>query len=387
MNNKNSLSLLSAAVCGLCLAPAAQAVEVGGIEFTGSGFMTLAVGQVLGGSKDNGALGYKGPHFISDWAQGGVYENSGLQYKPDSKIGLQGMAKFNPQLSATIQVVSRGARNGEVNLEWLYGTYKINDQLTLQVGRKRLPIFSLSETQDVGLAYPWVHLPADTYGWQVVNYNGANLMYNGQINSNWSYTANVFAGNETNKDVGYWKMYNGKYTKTNSRWTDIFGGEITASNDWLELRGGYFENKVENGLVDSSSYQPKYKQKIHTVGASADYQNVLARSEVYYGDVSQAGYKDYAFSAALGYRIGKFTPMLTYSKYFLNYLTGSGFGNKDEERHDTRSVSLRYDLTTSSAIKIQYDDFRDLSGKVFKASGTVVNGNSRVLIVSYDMVF
>jgi len=385
--HKKVITPLAALLGTLLISPASQAAEVGGIEFTGSGFMTLAAGKILGGTKENASVnGYKGPHFISDWAQGGVYENDGLQYKPDTKIGLQGTAKFNSSLSVTGQIVSRGARNGEVNLEWLYGTYRFNDAWTLQVGRKRLPIFSLSETQDVGFAYPWVHLPPDTYGWQVVNYNGVNLMHTGQLGG-WSYTANVFAGNETNKDTGYWKMYYGKHSKTNARWTNIMGGELTASNDWLEARAGYFENDVENGVQDSSNYFPKYKQKIHTLGLAADYQDVIARSEFYYGDVSTSGYKDYALSLALGYRIGKFTPMLTFSKYFLNYLPSSGLGNTDEERHDTRSLSVRYDLSTSSALKLQYDVYRDLSGATFKNSGSVANGNARLITLSYDMVF
>ncbi len=385
---KNKITLLAALLGSLSFSQHGQAVELGGIEFTGSGFMTLAVGHVLGGTKDSGATsGYKGPHFISDWAQGGVYEDDGLQFSPDSKIGLQGTAAFNSSFSVTGQVVSRGARDGKVNLEWLYGTYKINDHWTVQLGRKRLPIFSLSETQDVGLAYPWVHLPPDTYGWQVVNYNGANLMYSGQV-GDWSVGANLFYGRETNKDTGYWKMYYGKDSKTNARWTDIIGVEGTASNDWFEARIGYFENNVENGIPDTSSYLPKYKQKIHTLGLAADRNNIIGRAEFYYGDVSAGGYKDYALSLALGYRIGKFTPMLTYSKYFLDYLPSSGLGNADEERHDTRAISVRYDLSTSSAIKVQFDSYRDLSGTTFRTTtSNVAAGNVRLLTVSYDMVF
>src|SRR6185369_11107544 len=125
--HNNKFAFLAAVVGAVAYLPQARAVEVGGVELTGSGFMTLAVGRVLGGTKDNpevnpNYLGYKGPHFISDWAQGGVYEDDGLQYKPDTRLGLQGTATFSPRLSLTGQVVARGARDGKVNLEWLYGT-------------------------------------------------------------------------------------------------------------------------------------------------------------------------------------------------------------------------------------------------------------------------
>lgn len=376
------------------VAGSACAVDLGGVELTGSGFLTVAAGKIIGGTTDNadvnpGYLGYKGPHFISDWAQGGVYQDNGLQFKPDTRLGLQGSAIFSPKFSITSQVVARGARDGKVDLEWLYGSYKLNDKLTLQVGRKRLPILYYSESQDVGVSYPWVHLPSDLYGWQVVNYNGANLMYRDQVGA-WTYTANIFAGGEKNKDAGYQKMYNGKDSKTNVRWSRIIGGDLTLSRDWLETRVGYFQSDAENGITGTDDYADKYRQKIYTLGFVIDYENWIVRNEYYVGDLSSVEEKDYAQIYAIGYRIGKFTPMLTYANYYTKYAVGgplNGYVHDDEERHDTRSVSLRYDLTTSSALKVQYDDYRDRSGAAFRAGGTVAAGNARLITVSYDMVF
>lgn len=376
------------ALAGCMALTTAYAQEKPAVEFIGSGFLTVAVGKILGGTEDNprvnpSYLGYKGPHFISDWAQAGVYEDDGWQYKPGTRLGLQGSAIFSPQLSVTAQVVSRAVHDGKVGLEWLYGTYKLNDQLTLQVGRKRLPIFSLSESQDVGVTYPWVHLPPDTYGWQVVNYNGINLMYSGALRD-WSYTANVFAGNETNKDAGFQKMYAGKHSETQVKWTNIVGGEITATNDIVELRAGHIQNDAQ---VDNT---PKYKQKIYTFGVGVDYQNIIAKSEFLYSDWGKAEEHDFAQSFAFGYRIGKFTPMFTFTKFFLTQThNGPRFGYVpgDEERHDNRTWSLRYDLTTSSALKLQYDNYRDTSGKNFPSYGYVPAGHARLLTFSYDTVF
>ena len=381
--------------CVLALFNLSTPAMAEGIEFTGSGFLTLAAGKILGGTPDNPGvnpqyLGYKGPHFISDWAQGGVYENGGLQYRPDTRLGLQGSAIFNPRFSVTGQVVARGARDGNVDLEWLYGSYKLDDNLTLQVGRKRLPILYYSESQDVGLSYPWVHLPPDLYGWQVVNYNGANLMYQGQIGA-WSYTANIFAGTETNKDAGYWKLYNGygKDAKPKVRWSDILGGDLTVSRGWFETRFGYFQNGSENSAPVTGEYLPKYRQKTYTLGFIIDYENWIIRNEYYVGDLSEVDEKDYAQVYAIGYRIGKFTPVLTYSNFYQSYTAGGikNYTRDQEERHDTRSFSVRYDLSTSSDLKLQYDDYRDRSGAAFSASGQVPAGNARLISVSYDKVF
>lgn len=97
-------------------------------------------------------------------------------------------------------------------------------------------------------------------------------MYRGQAAS-WSYTANVFAGAETNKDTGYQKIYNGKNTKTNVRWTNLVGGDLTVSRDWFETRLGYIQNNAENGITDTNDYNTKYRQQIYTLGFFIDYGN------------------------------------------------------------------------------------------------------------------
>jgi len=163
-----------------------------------------------------------------------------MERRPDSKLGLQGDAKINRQLSLTGQVVSRGAENGKMNLEWVYGSYKLSDKVTLQVGRKRLPLFFYSESQDVGLSFPWVRLPPQPYGWEVVNYNGANVLYNDKW-ADWTTKLNVFAGNETRKDNPYWRVYSGKNSVTDSRWSNLWGGELSISpRDWLDTRWSIF---------------------------------------------------------------------------------------------------------------------------------------------------
>ncbi len=372
----------------------APAVEAGGIEWSGSGFLTLAAGRIVGGDDDNrrtnpAYLGYRGPHLISDWAQGGVYEAGGVRLAPDSRLGLQGSATFSPALSLTAQVVARGARDGKVDLEWLYGTWKASDRLTLQFGRKRLPILYYSESQDVGVSYPWLRLPPDLYGWQVVNYNGANLLWRDQAGL-WSYSANLFAGAETNRDTGYQKMYNGKHSRTDVKWTNILGGELTVARDWFEGRLGYFQNRAYNGVPDGNDFDPGYRQRIYTAGVAIDHGPWVLRNEYYLGDLSSVEEKDYAQIYALGYRLGKFLPMLTYATYYTRYITGGrrfGYSHADEERHDTRSLSLRYDLSTSSALKIQFDDYRDRSGAAFRTGGSVAVGNARLIAVSYDLVF
>jgi len=352
-----------------------------GVEFSGSGFMTLAAGKILGGTSHQTVSGYQCPCFISDYANAGIYENNGINIGPDSKLGLQGTATFNKDFSATGQVVSRGARNGRVNLEWVYGSYKLNDTLTLQVGRKRLPLFYYSESQDVGLSFPWAHLPPQLYGWEIVNYNGANVLYQDQWGE-WSSSLNVFAGDETRNDTGYWKIYNGKDTHTDSRWSNIRGAELGLSRDWLETRLVYIESDVQNKVVGvDADFSPKAKQQIYGLSANIDHEKWVVRTEFLYIDHKEDGGTDRAQLFGIGYRISKFLPMITYA----NYQETVAADQNRAEGHSTTSLSVRYDVNTSSAIKVQYDYWKDHSGPIYNT--WTPYGSSRLLSVSYDMVF
>jgi hypothetical protein len=387
---------------GFAFAPA-WAQNAGGVEYVGSGFMTLGVGKMLGGT-DAKVSDYKCPCFIADYAQAGVYENKNdLQWKPDTKLGVQGSAFFdNRRFGLTTQIVARGARDGDANLEWLYGSYKINDKVTLQVGRKRLSMFYFSDTQDVGFALPWAHLPPQLYGWEAVNYNGANLMIQDSI-GDWSATLNLVAGGETFKNSGYWKIYNGRRSQTDVRWKNIVGGDLTLQKDWLETRFVFLQSQTQtkltskgvwdpttqtyDGALDADWWpEPSFKQRIYGVAVNIDRDNWLLRSELIRIDRPGQSFRDFASIVGVGYRYGKWQPMITHSRYWGESVSdrwGSPVDDSVLEGHRTIALTLRYDLTTSSAIKLQYDSQKDQSGKNWSPN----YGNSRLLTATYDVVF
>lgn len=376
--------VLAAALAALlALAPPARAQPRGGVEFSGSGFLTLAAGKVFKGDAPQDFNGYNAPIFITDYAQAGIYENGHWSLKPDSRLGLQGTASFTPQLSVTGQVVSRGTYNGKVNLEWIYGSYVINDKLTFQFGRKRLPLNYYSETQDVGFSYPWVHLPSSVYGWEIVNYNGANLLWRDQWGA-WSSSMNFFAGGETRKDNGFWKYYNGKDTRTDSRWSNITGADMTLTRDWFETRLAVLSSDIQNRFEDPTlpppyNYSPKLRQQIYSLAFTIDYRNWMVRNENLYIDRKPME-KDSAMLIGAGYRFGRFLPMVTYSS-FKNPLPDAAAA----ERWATLTLSLRYELTPTSVLKLEVDRWLDRNAAGF--NGGVPYGNPRLFSFSYDMVF
>lgn len=362
-----------------------QAEEIGGINFKGSGFLTLAAGGVLNQGSSQNASGYNCPCFISDYGEAGVYEKGGLRWRPDSRLGLQGTAAFSERYSLTTQVEARGSDNA-LDMEWLYGDIKLNNNLTLQAGRKRLPLFYYSESQDVGLSYPWVHLPPQVYGWEIVNYNGANLLYKDQW-GDWSSNMNFFGGSENSKDSPYWKIYNGKNSRTESHWTSIAGTYFSLGNDWFEGRLLYIQSKIQNTtIVPVLAIGPQTQQKIYGASFNIDHAQWVVRSEFLYINRKESYGGDHAQLLGLGYRFGKWLPMVAHA----NYRQSVTLDQTQAEAHTTDSLSLRYDLTTSSDIKLQFDHWKNHAQPQFFTANPYTAtpvGQVNLLTASYDMVF
>jgi hypothetical protein len=383
MRSYRFISAFMLALAALVTAPVVMAQAAGtGIDFSGSGFLTAAAGRIMRGTHDSQSdQGYHCPCFISDYAQNGVYESGRVRFGPDSKLGYQAtLSTSDRRLSLTGQLVSRGAANGRLDPEWLYASYDLSSKFTVQTGRKRLPLFAYSELQDVGFALPWIHLPPQVYGWEVVNYNGANLLYRDSWGSCTS-ALNLFFGAGTARDSGFQKIYNGKDSRTDVRWPNIAGAEAKLSRGAFEVRYVYMQSQTQSRLVSAgeTDFSAPARQRIH--GGSLGYESGgwLARTEILWINRTESYGGDHARLFALGRLIGRFTPMLTYSNYRMSLNDPAA----PIEAHDTRSAVLRYDLTNSSALKVQYDFWRDRSGAGLRSP----HGNSQLLSLSYDQVF
>jgi hypothetical protein len=373
-------TLLAAAA--LLAGASALADDHGGVEFSGSGFLSVVAGKVLGGTHDPATdLGYRCPCFIADYGQNGVYESGAWRLSPDSRLGLQGTASMQGgRYALTGQVVSRGSDHGRLELEWAYATAELNSEWTLQVGRKRLPLFASSEVQDVGYALPWLHLPPQLYGWEIVNYSGANLSWRKPLGA-WLATVNLFGGSETSRDSDYWRIYNGKHSRTDARWRNIVGAEAKFTRDWFDLRLVSITSLTENRIVSAgeTEYSAPARQRIHGLSLNADDGRWVARAEFLYIDRhADYGY-DRAQLVAAGYRFGNWLPLLSYARYRQTVPAAPD----NAEGHDSRSAVLRHEWSRSSALKLQLDWWRDHVAPAY----TSMHGHARLISVGYERVF
>jgi hypothetical protein len=120
--------------------------------FSFSAFGTLGVVRSSEDRADFTAspLAPDGPGFTDAWSTG-----------VDSRLGAQVMARFTPQLSAMLQVISEQRYNDTYtpHVEWANITYQPTPELSLRVGRIVLPTFLISDSRKVGYANPWVRPP------------------------------------------------------------------------------------------------------------------------------------------------------------------------------------------------------------------------------------
>ncbi|MDT9001171.1 hypothetical protein RQP53_17975 [Paucibacter sp. APW11] len=342
------------------------------------GFATIAIGAVQSGSRDTALMDrYDCPCAIADYAHAGLYSKS-ASMRPESRLGLQSTWKISPQWSATGQVVVRDIDKLRAGLEWAYISYTPDSHWTLQAGRKRLPLFYYSDFQDVGYAYNWIRPPQDVYGWEVVNFNGLTAAYSTQV-GDWTLRSSAFTGSESTKDNDAAKIY---YPASQDiTWKGILGADLEMANDWLTLRFTLIRNKVDQWETDAgvrSQTTFGKSQLIYGVSANIDWEDWLLRSEYSVFDRSSYAYTARAFMISAGRRFGSLTPMITVSQY----RESNSFAPDTVQRDHTLSLSLRYELGKSTALKLQWDRFSDRSG-----SALDFVGSSRLLSVSLDTVF
>src|ERR1700733_705380 len=98
----------------------------------------------------------------------------------DSRMGAQVMARFTPQLSAMLQVISEQRYDNTYtpHVEWANISYQPTPDFSLRVGRIVLPTFLLSDSRKVGYANPWVRPPVEVYSLSpIFDSDGADVNY------------------------------------------------------------------------------------------------------------------------------------------------------------------------------------------------------------------
>lgn len=101
-------------------------------------------------------------------------------FGPDTKAGLQMDAKFNDTFSTTVQLFTKQNSLGSYSpdVEWAFGKVKLGDGFDVRLGRIGAPFFMTSDFRNVGYTNVSVRTPVDVYALVPVrSFDGGDLLY------------------------------------------------------------------------------------------------------------------------------------------------------------------------------------------------------------------
>jgi hypothetical protein len=345
-------------------------------DLTISGFATATAGKAFGGY-DGEFMDSKCPCFIGNYEHGSVYGKNAWDLAKESLVGLQAKYQLTDKLSATAQAVVRASKPGKAEVDWAYLSYDVAPDTTVQVGRRRLPIYAYSDSVYIGYTLPWVRVPQDIYGWEVGAYNGINVRHSRSF-GDWAVTGTAFAGQESTKDnVEMRKIYYGY--KVDDAWKHILGGYLDVSNDVFGARVMYMQNSIDLTYYppgEAPSSDTGTRQRILGLSASLDYGNWMVRAEANRFMRPSLDFKSSSWTTTVGYRIGQFTPLLGYSSYKEKMTAGYTATQNDT----TRFAAVRWDFRKNMDLKVQFDSVKDSSAYDF-------THDAKMATVTLDVLF
>jgi len=325
-----------------------------------SGYASIVAGRVTSGNE-----------FLADYPKAGVYDDD-WSFSPDTSIGIQLNTSLNNKLNFVIQAISNGASNYDVDLDWAYLSYQLNPSVSIQAGRKRLPLYFYSDFFDLGHAYYWIRPPADNYTWQISNYNGLSLQYQPYL-GDWDVLFNLYAGREDSNDNDLLSLlYDAPVDET---WKNMVGIVVELSQNWVELRGTYMEGQLDREVNNIVTDQD-VKQYFSGISVNFYLHNFIILSEFNQYKTPTNDIHVDTKMLSLGYQVGDFTPHITQSTFKQKENSAGA-----DEDHETTSVGLRWDFDKTTAFKIQYDKVKD--------NGVIIPilGDSESFSLGVDIVF
>lgn len=303
--------------------------------------------------------------------------DTGVSFDQGTLAGLQVSKRINDKTSATVQMVARGKTGYETDATWAYVSYDLTDNSTIKAGRLRTPFFQYSDFLEVGYAYNWVTPPSIVY----------------RLDTMSSVTGVDFTQRFTAGAVdGAVQVYAGRYHDDFNLDGDTYDMELRKAGG-IVLSGnvgdfgarlsyhqaGFYINGLENVFDTSTNSIPTDARKLDQLYTMAVLNGVDVRPEgqtsrFYQGALSWdngtasivAEYTalrheshllldDDAWFISGAYRLGSFTPHLTYARSDDAKKSGAtGVAQSfSEDKQSSITLGVRYDFAPSTALKVE----------------------------------
>ncbi len=205
-------------------------------DFQFAGFASFVYAKTISDTEDGDLLGP-----TSDISRDG-------EARDFNKFGFRMSKDLNDGLSFTTQVVAYGYDDYEPDFDWAYLTYIFNQNVKVDFGRIRMPIFQYSDYLDTGFAYQWISPPYAVYNKSFLkSLEGAKITYLSDIGG-WSSEFSAYAGEASETiDIGEDRSDQLKFNME-----DTLGVSWTVDNDFISLRASYGTREIESENMGES---------------------------------------------------------------------------------------------------------------------------------------
>ena len=333
----------------------------------------------------------------------------------DSNFGIQVTAKANDWLSFTGQGLVRKnvTDNFGAELAWAFAKAKVNDSLSLRLGRVGLPVYMISDYRNVGYANTMLRPPVEMYTQVILeSVDGIDGIYQTAVGET-NITAQLSYG-VTDSDSR--SSYTAKFKKLSSLNVVLENGPLTLrfgrvdtnvtvdNSANLNLLVGGLRKYGYNAAADSIAVQDT-KASFTSVGLGLDYKNIVVQAE--YGKRKSATLAipdTSSWYTMFGYRMGAFLPYVVHASAkqdsprtvagtptagpLLAYTYGANALASASPIQTSNSLGVRWDFHKSAALKLQFDRMSPENGP-----GTFLNakpnfaGSVNVFAAAVDFVF
>jgi hypothetical protein len=398
---------------------AALAAPAQAQQLTLSGYGTAGAAH-----SDNGEADYLADAFKPN----GPGHTRSTSWDVDTRLGVQAAAQLTPTLSAVVQVLSEQdyGNSYRPSVEWANVKWQATPDLAIRAGRVVLPVFMVTDSRRVGYANPWVRPPVEMYSLvPVTRSDGIDAIWRAPLGGATN-TMQVLYGRS---DAKFPDASGFEAGKVDAR--DLFTINDTLELGFLSVRAIYGQGRITIEAFEpyfdalrmfgppGAALAEKYHvndRKVEFVGIGASYDPgswFLMGEAARFDTHSIIGAKK-AWYVSGGYRIGKFTPYLTYARIraasptsdpglpvaalppqvqpgaaLLNALLDQQLNILPRQR--TASVGVRWDVMKNVAVKAQYDQV-DLDAGSTGTFGNIQpgfqpGGTVRILSATVDFVF
>ena len=333
----------------------------------------------------------------------------------DSNVGIQVTAKANDWLSFTGQGLVRKnvTDNFGAELAWAFAKAKVNDNLSLRLGRVGLPVYMISDYRNVGYANTMLRPPVEMYTQVILeSVDGIDGIYQTAVGDT-NITAQLSYG-VTDSDSR--SAYTAKFKKLSSLNVVLENGPVTLrfgrvdtnvtvdNSANLNLLVGGLRKYGYNAAADSIAVQDT-KASFTSVGLGVDYKNMVVQAE--YGKRKSASLAipdTSSWYTMFGYRMGAFLPYVVHASAkqdsprtvagtptagpLLAYTYGVNALASASPIQTSNGLGVRWDFNKSAALKLQFDRMSPENGP-----GTFINpksnfaGSVNVFAAAVDFVF